>query len=55
MAFMLAPRWLTANWNNLLTVGLGLPAIAFVAYAYHSGLWLELGGLIGMGVIGGFY
>ena len=52
---MIPQRFLTPFWNDVLVLGLGLPALAFVGYAAVSGIWSELAGLIGMGVIGGFY
>lgn len=51
----LDPKYLTPRWNNLLSLVLGIPAAAFVVVAYSTGLWSQLGGLIGMGLIGVFY
>lgn len=47
--------FLTVRWNNLLSVGLGLPALFYVLYAFSSSLWSGRGGLIGLAVIGVFY
>jgi hypothetical protein len=48
-------RLLTVRWNNVLSVGLGIPALAYVAYAFTTSLWTELGGLIGLAIIGVLY
>ena len=48
-------RFLVRGWNNALVILLGLPAAAFITLAYAIGLSDELGGLIGMGIIGLFY
>jgi hypothetical protein len=46
---------LTVRWNNWLTIGLGIPAVLYVLYAFSSGLWLTQAGLIGLAVIGVLY
>ena len=51
----LKQRFLARRWNNALVILLGLPAAAFITFAYSNGLSDELGGLIGMGIIGLFY
>ena len=51
----LKQRFLARGWNNALVILLGLPAAAFITFAYTTGLSAELGGLIGMGIIGLFY
>lgn len=48
-------EFLTVRWNNLLTLGLGLPALAFVLYAFSTSLWMDRGGLIGLAIIGVLY
>jgi hypothetical protein len=48
-------QFLTVRWNNILTIVLGLPAAAFLAYAYSSGLWTTRPGLIGLALIGVVY
>lgn len=48
-------RFLTLRWNNILSIGLGLPALVFIAYAFSSGLWTRRGGLIGLALIGVVY
>ncbi|MFN2274529.1 MAG: hypothetical protein ACK2TX_06755 [Anaerolineales bacterium] len=48
-------KFLTVRWNNRLTLALGLPAAAFVAYAFSAGLWTSKGGMIGLSIIGVLY
>jgi hypothetical protein len=48
-------EFLTVRWNNYLTLGLGIPALAFVLYAFSTSLWMEKGGLIGLALIGVVY
>ena len=51
----LKDRFLTVRWNNLLTLGLGIPALVYAAVALSTSLALELGGFIGLVVIGVLY
>jgi len=48
-------KFLTVRWNNWLTLGLGLPAAAFIAYAFSTSLWTSKGGMIGLSIIGVLY
>jgi len=48
-------RVLTARFNNILTLGLGLPAVALVVWATGSGAWAKTGGLVVLGVFGSFW
>jgi hypothetical protein len=48
-------RFLTLRWNNILSVGFGLPTLSFIAYAFSTGLWMRRGGLIGLALIGVVY
>jgi hypothetical protein len=48
-------KFLTVKWNNLLTVGLGIPLLIFVVYAFSSTFWMEKGGLIWLVIIGALY
>lgn len=45
----------TVRWNNLLTIGLGIPGLFFVLYALSGSLWSEKAGLIGLSIIGVLY
>lgn len=46
---------LTARWNNLLTLGLGIPALIYVVFAFSTSMWMELSGLIGIAIVGVVY
>jgi len=48
-------KFLTVRWNNLLSLGLGLPALIYVVVAFSSSLWSQSGGMIGLAVIGALY
>jgi hypothetical protein len=47
--------FLTVRWNNLLTLGLGIPALIYVIVAFSTSLWSTREGLIGLAVIGALY
>jgi len=55
MDCMSKEKFLTVRWNNLLSLGLGLPALIYVVFALSSSLWLGQGGMIGLAVIGALY
>lgn len=48
-------KFLTVRWNNLLTLGLGIPALIYVLFAFSTGLWTEMAGMIGLSIIGVLY
>jgi len=52
---MTKEEFLTVGWNNWLTIGLGIPALLYVLFAFSSSLWTERNGLIGLSVIGVIY
>jgi len=52
---MTREKFLTVRWNNLLSLGLGIPALLYVIFAYSTSLWTTKGGLIGLAVIGVLY
>jgi hypothetical protein len=52
---MTKEKFLTVRWNNLLTLGLGLPALIYVVVAFSNSLWTGRGGLIGLSIIGVLY
>ena len=52
---MTKENFLTVRWNNLLTLGLGIPTLVYVVYAFSTPLWLGKGGLIGLALIGVVY
>jgi len=55
MEVMTKENFLTVRWNNLLTLGLGLPALIYVIFAFSTSFWMEKGGLIGLALIGVVY
>jgi len=52
---MTKEKFLTVRWNNLLSLGLGLPALIYIVAAFSTSLWLGKGGLIGLALIGVLY
>ncbi len=52
---MTKKEFLTVRWNNLLSLGLGIPALLYVVAALSTSIWSERGGLIGLAVIGAIY
>lgn len=52
---MTKERLLTVRWNNLLSLALGLPAVAYIVFALSTSLWSTKGGLIGLSIIGVLY
>ena len=52
---MTKERFLTVRWNNLLSLGLGLPALVYVVVAFSTSLWMSRGGLIGLSIVGVLY
>jgi hypothetical protein len=48
-------RFLTVRWNNGLALGLGIPALVYAVIALSTSLASELGGFVGMVVIGVLY
>jgi hypothetical protein len=48
-------KFLTVRWNNWLVLGLGIPALVYAVVALSTSLASELGGLIGIVVIGVLY
>jgi hypothetical protein len=52
---MTKEKFLTVRWNNLLTLGLGIPALIYVVFAFSTSLWTEMWDLIGLAAIGVLY
>ncbi len=52
---MTKEKFLTVRWNNLLTLGLGIPGLIYVVVAFSASFWSTSGGLIGLAVIGVLY
>ena len=52
---MTKEKFLTVRWNNWLTLGLGLPALAYIVVAFSTSIWTSMGGMIGLAIIGVLY
>ncbi len=52
---MTKEKFLTVRWNNLLSLGLGLPALIYVVVALSTSVWSTRAGLIGLAIIGVLY
>ncbi len=52
---MTKEKLLTVKWNNLLSLGLGLPALIYVVVALSTSIWMGQDGLIGLAIIGALY
>ena len=48
-------RVLTARWNNIITLGLGIPTLIYAGIALSTSLASELWGFAGLVVIGVLY
>jgi hypothetical protein len=48
-------KFLTARWNNWLSLGLGLPTLIYVVVAFSTSLWLGRDGLIGLAIFGALF
>jgi lipid-A-disaccharide synthase-like uncharacterized protein len=48
-------KFLTVRWNNWLSLVGGIILLTYVVYAFSTSFWTEMGGLIGLAVIGAFY
>ena len=49
---MTKEKFLTVRWNNLLTLGLGIPGLLYVLVAFSNSFWATKGGLIGLSIVG---
>ncbi len=47
--------FLTVRWNNLLSLGLGIPTLIYVLAAFSTAMWMERGGLIGLALFGALF
>ena len=52
---MTKEKLLTVRWNNLLSLGLGLPTLIYVVFAFSTSVWLGRGGLIGLAIFGALF
>jgi len=52
---MTKEKFLTVRWNNLLALGLGLPALIYVVFALSTSYWSDREEMIGLAIIGALY
>lgn len=52
---MTKENFLTIRWNNLLSLGIGIPTLAYIIVALSTSLWLARGGLIGLSIFGALF
>ena len=52
---MTKEKFLTARWNNLLTLGMGLPVLIYIVVVLSTSVLSDFAGFIGMVVIGALY
>ena len=52
---MTKEKFLTARWNNLLSLGLGIPALIYVGVVLSRSVLSDRAGFIGLVVIGVLY
>jgi len=52
---MTKEKFLTVRWNNLLALGLGIPALIYVIIALSTSIWSDRGEMIGLAMIGALY
>jgi hypothetical protein len=55
MDTMTKEGFLTVRWNNLLSLGLGLPALIYIVVVLSTSAWSTRGGFIGLAAIGVLY
>ena len=48
-------RFLTARWNNILMLSLGLPGLVFALVALTTDTFSDLAALIGLVIVSAFY
>jgi hypothetical protein len=48
-------KFLTVRWNNMLTLGLGIPTLVYILFAFTTSLRTTRAGLIWLSVIGALY
>ena len=52
---MTKEEFLTVRWNNILSLGLGLPTLIYVIVAFATSFWLGRDGLIGLAIFGALF
>jgi hypothetical protein len=52
---MTKESFFTVRWNNFLALGLGIPTLIYVLFAFSTSAWLGIGGLIGLAIFGALF
>lgn len=52
---MTKEKFLTVRWNNVLTLGMGIPTLAYGVFVLSTSVMSAFAGFIGMAVIGAVY
>lgn len=52
---MTKENFLTIRWNNVLSLGIGIPTLIFILVAFSTSIWLGRGGLIGLALFGALF
>lgn len=52
---MTKEKFLTVRWNNLLSLGLGVPTLVYVVAAFSTSAWSGRGDLIGLAIFGALF
>jgi len=47
--------FLTARWNNWLTLGMGIPTLAYGVFVLSTSVMSDFAGFIGIAVLGAVY
>ena len=47
--------FLTKNWNNWLTLGLGFPALIYAVFVFTTSVLSDFAGFLGIVLIGAIY
>ena len=52
---MTREKFMTARWNNLLMLGMGIPILIYAVVALSTSLLSDFAGFIAMAIIGAVY
>lgn len=52
---MTKENFLTIRWNNVLSLGIGIPTLIFILVAFSTSIWLGRGGLVGLALFGALF